>query len=92
MSDDGIGGKILLDYSKELREELKDAGTTNCYTALETIKLLKGVEDAWFPKQAGADIIIQVQVLITADGHKLKEQISLMDGITNVRLSLGIPG
>lgn len=83
-------GTILVQYSKELREELEDAGTKKCNVSLEEIKVLSGVDDTWFTESDDADIIIRIKVNTPEDAKKLEAKISSLDELVNVRLRLAV--
>lgn len=90
MDNMNLYGTILVQYSKELREELKDAGTNKCRISLEEIKAFPEVEDIWFTKSPDADIVIRIKVQNPNIAEKLKEKINSLDDIENVRLRLAI--
>lgn len=85
-----LHGTILVQYTNELREDLKNAGTNNCVLSLEQIKNIPKVEDAWFTHDKETDIIVRINVKNTAEADEIKNTITAMDDIINVRLRLEI--
>lgn len=90
MSEMNLHGTILVQYTKELGEDLKTAGTNNCVLSLEQIKNIPQVEDAWFTRDAETNIIVRINVKDTAEADEIKNTIAAMDDIMNVRLRVEI--
>lgn len=85
-----LHGTILVQYTEELRKDLKNAGTNNCVLSLEQIKNIPQVEDAWFTHDAETDIIVRIIVKDTTEADELKNTIAAMDDVMNVRLRIEV--